>query len=397
LQFRIGRSWTTGGYSGGLNATGVSSDGSSGENYRIGLGYSVTLSDRFMITPAVDFQRYSYGQAVSFSGISNADNESFLGITGVFTGGDEFVVSLPVSYSFYNRSKSSLSAVLGLELKQASYGGGNVSYRINEEIMGAEINYVANEHIRGFRAAIATGLNYDVKLGRMPLRIQALYSHALSDHVQGNYTYSNEFTGENRSGRYAFKGHQFTASLQFSPFGNGKSKKPGVENIKRVRNTAVGSTRFGVRTGVTFNTIDATDSNSGGESGFASTNGYASLFADTRISESWNLQSEFGLNFAADGYILAENAFLFKRRVAEKLSLYSGPKIVYLLDGPAAVKARSSAASLGLTLGVQYDFTDSFFVEGRYSRNFGRQFNDPNFTFENGNLNSLQIGVGLKF
>lgn len=394
LQIRLGRNVNTG-YSGGLNATGVTTTGEQNDNFRIGLGYSVKLSDRWMITPAVDIQGSYKNQHFAFTGASNPTNQSFRRSDNNFFAGEELIVSLPVSYAFYNRPKSVLSAVLGTEIKIGP--SGTVTSSFTQGAPGSIINYSQTEQNNELRVALTTGLNYDIKLGRMPVRVQALYSHSLTDQASGSYTYSNEFTGDNQSGSFAFKGHQFTASLQFSPFGNGKSKKPGVEHVKRVRNTAIGSTRFGIRAGVDFNAIDAIDIVNDRESGFAGTYGYASLFADTRISKHWNLQTEFGLAFAGDSYFIAENGFIFKRRISEKFSVLGGPKLQYLIDAPDAVQANSKPVGLSLTAGLQYDISDRLSVEGRYSRGLTKQFNDPNFDFSNGRLNGFQLGVGFKF
>ncbi len=394
LQIRIGRSNNLG-FNGGLNATGASSEGDFSGSPRVGLGYSVKLSDRFTIAPAVDIQGSNYSQLLEFSGESNPSNEPFNNGDSYRNYEAEFIVSLPVSYAFYTRPKSSLSVVLGPEFYIGPYSKSVTNF--SRGIIGSEINYESVSEQRDFRAAVATGLNYDVKLGRMPLRVQALYSHSLTDQARGSYTYSNEFTGENQTGSYAFKGHQFTASLQFSPFGNGKAKKQGVENVKRVRNTGIGSTRFGIRGGVDFNSIDAIDRINSRDSGFAGTYGYGSLFADTRISEQWNLQVEMGVAFAGDSYLLAENALLFKRRISERFLVLGGPKVQYLLSADSSTLRASNTIGLSLALGLQYDINDNIFLEARYSRGLSNQFNDPNFEFESGKLNSLQIGVGFKF
>lgn len=394
LQIRLGRNFNTG-YSGGLNATGVTTTGEQNDNFRIGLGYSVKLSDRWMITPAVDLQGSYRNQEFNFTGASNPLNQSFRRIDNNFSGGEELIVSLPVSYSFYNRPKSALSAVLGTEIKIGP--SGTTISGFTQGAPGTMISYTQTEQTKELRVALATGLNYDIRLGQMPVRIQALYAHSLSDQAAGNFTYSNEFTGENRTGSYAFRGHQFTASIQFSPFGNGISKKPGVANVKRVRNTAVGSTRFGIRGGVDFNSIDAVDRINKRDSGFAGTYSYGSLFADTRLSEKWNLQVEMGVTFAGDNYMLAENALLFKRRISERFSILGGPKVQYLLSADRNALRASNPLGLSLTLGLQYDINENLFIEARYSRGLSEQFNDPNFEFESGTLNSLQIGVGFKF
>jgi len=79
------------------------------------------------------------------------------------------------------------------------------------------------------------------------------------------------------------------------------------------------TTTFGIKGGVSFNTIR-------GDDGFASTDFYASFFSTTRLSEKWSFQNELGVSII-DDVTFIEVPLLFKYHITDKWSIFAGPRL----------------------------------------------------------------------
>lgn len=140
-------------------------------------------------------------------------------------------------------------------------------------------------------------------------------------------------------------------------------------------------TRFGVKAGIDFATVEQTvtvmgftATGKGSETGF-----FVGGFAEIGVNESFALQPEV-LYVAISDFSILNVPVLGKYTFAEKFNVMAGPSINYLLD------AEEDKFKVNVDLGAGYDITEDIDVSARYSMGFGDV-----------KVSGIYVGVGYKF
>ena len=157
-------------------------------------------------------------------------------------------------------------------------------------------------------------------------------------------------------------------------------------------------TTFGVKGGVNFSDIIGVDSN-GEKTGYVGTEIYGSLFADTELSEKWNLENELLFSYT-DDYHFLEIPIHLKYKFAQDWNFLFGPKLDFILDNdndPFESAYRFKNFGISFEFGTQYSISKRVFAELRYSKGLTKQIDDLFLDINGGKRNTLRIGIGLKF
>lgn len=140
-------------------------------------------------------------------------------------------------------------------------------------------------------------------------------------------------------------------------------------------------TRFGVKAGIDFATVEqtvtvmgVTATAKGSETGF-----FVGGFAEIGVNESFAIQPEV-LYVSIKDFNLLNVPVLGKYTFAEKFNVMAGPSINYLLD------AEEDEFKVNVDFGAAYDFTEDLDVSARYSLGFGDV-----------KVSGIYVGVGYKF
>jgi len=140
-------------------------------------------------------------------------------------------------------------------------------------------------------------------------------------------------------------------------------------------------TRFGVKAGVDFATVEQTVtvmgftvSGKGSETGF-----FVGGFAEIGVNDTFSIQPEV-LYVAITDFSLLNVPILGKYTFAEKFNVMAGPSINYLLD------AEEDEFKVNVDLGAGYDISEDLDVSARYSMGFGDV-----------KVSGIYLGVGYKF
>ncbi|PQJ31700.1 hypothetical protein BST92_07075 [Nonlabens arenilitoris] len=381
-------------YSSDLNVTGYEFYVPTNATFRLGLGYDFNLSEKWTLSPSAEID---WIRSITETYInSDSGLDSSFGLKSSSNSYIDLIISAPFQYELLGNDKNSLGIAIAPQINFRSFNDvGFSSLTIGND--GESISYEYTERNRILRPSLLLGLNYNFKLGALPVRAQAFYSHSFTPQYFGEYTYVNEINGESQNGEYEFDGHQAGVSLAFFPFGNGnpdkKEKKEKIIKEKKERNENIGSSRFGYKMGVNFSNVTGIDELSGADSGYAGTELYGGLFIDTRISENWNLQNEATFSFT-DEFLFLEIPVLFKRKVGNNFWAFGGPKAQLVTNETTSVTRN---VGLGVDFGLQYDLPKDFFIEARYGIGLSEQIGSDFLGFTNGKRNVLRIGVGIKF
>lgn len=126
-------------------------------------------------------------------------------------------------------------------------------------------------------------------------------------------------------------------------------------------------TKFGVRAGVDFATVESTVSIpgagsvtvKGSETGF-----FVGGFATIGLNDTFAVQPEL-LYVAIKDFNMLSVPVLAKYTVAEKIHLLAGPNFNYLLD------AEEDEFKVNVDFGGSYDITENIDAQARYSLGFG--------------------------
>lgn len=164
--------------------------------------------------------------------------------------------------------------------------------------------------------------------------------------------------------------------------------------------TENGKTTFGIKGGI--NQFLLSEENSSANLGF-----YLGLFSETKLSKKWSIQNELIYTQNTEVLMNTEDALNpestrnlsffevpvhLKYSLTDKLSLFAGPKLVFLAEGNA------NTVGLAADAGVQYDFSKKLFLELRYSKDlFTQKRSNSGFTNPDSSLDQLRLGVGFKF
>lgn len=140
-------------------------------------------------------------------------------------------------------------------------------------------------------------------------------------------------------------------------------------------------TRFGVKAGIDFATVEQTvtvmgftATAKGSETGF-----FVGGFAEIGVNESFAIQPEV-LYVSIKDFNLLNVPVLGKYTFAEKFNVMAGPSINYLLD------AEEDEFKVNVDLGAGYDISEDLDVSARYSMGFGDV-----------KVSGIYVGVGYKF
>ncbi|MEO9502534.1 hypothetical protein [Nonlabens ulvanivorans] len=382
-------------FSSDLNVAGYENYVPTNATFRLGLGYDFSLGNKWTLSPSAEIDWIRIIDETVITPDSGLDRFS----TSRTSSGSELniILSAPFEYQILSNDKNSFGIAVSPQINFRSFNDVGLGTSVDGDASSNRIRYESTERNRIFRPSLLLGLNYNFKLGALPVRAQAFYSHSFAPAYFGEYTYSNDFNGETQTGEYEFDGHQAGVSLAFFPFGNGnrekKEKKEKVVQERKERSEIKGSSRFGYKMGVNFSDITAIDSNTGGLSGFVGTELYGGLFIDTKISNKWNLQNEATFSFTDENMFL-EIPILFKRQVGRNFWAFAGPKAQIVVNESLEIDRNFGA---GLDFGFQYDLPKDFFIEARYGIGLSRQISDFQLGFEGGKRNVLRVGVGIKF
>lgn len=382
------------GFNSDLNVAGYSRTIPSNTSFRLGLGYDISLNEKWTLSPSAEIDWIRYLDDTSVTTASGAD---FNFVSSSSFGSDlDLIISAPFQYELLKNNSGLLGIVIAPQFNLRSYTDvGIISSTLSRD--GNTINYEATERNRHIRPSLLLGLNYKFRLGSLPIRAQAFYSHSFTPQYFGEFVYSNDFNGETQTGDYEFNGHQAGVSLAFFPFGNGnaekKERKEKEKKEQTVRDEHIGNSRFGFKAGVNFSDIIGIDEITGEDTGYLGTEIYGGLFIDTKISEHWNLQNEAIFSFT-DEFLFLEIPVLFKRKVAKNFWAFGGPKAQIITNESSAVIRN---VGLGADFGIQYDLPKDFFIEARYGFGLSEQIGGDFLGITQGKRNVFRIGVGIRF
>ncbi|RZK11506.1 MAG: PorT family protein [Flavobacterium sp.] len=140
-------------------------------------------------------------------------------------------------------------------------------------------------------------------------------------------------------------------------------------------------TRFGVKAGIDFATVEQTVtvmgitvSGKGSETGF-----FVGGFAEIGVNDTFSIQPEL-LYVTISDFSILNVPVLGKYSFAEKFNVMAGPSINYLLD------AEEDEFKVNVDLGAGYDISEDLDVSARYSMGFGDV-----------KVSGIYVGVGYKF
>ncbi|MDB2462632.1 hypothetical protein N9W61_00815 [Algibacter sp.] len=98
---------------------------------------------------------------------------------------------------------------------------------------------------------------------------------------------------------------------------------------------------------------------------------FSNYFSEYKLNENWVLRAEnIETNFGGLGatYMVKDVPLLAKYNISEKFSVLFGPTLNLLLINGAVEDVTTSG-----TIGVQYDFTESFLMEARFNQNLSSE------------------------
>lgn len=146
-------------------------------------------------------------------------------------------------------------------------------------------------------------------------------------------------------------------------------------------------TIYGVKFGLNHNNLYGKDEQNN-NSGYVSTDVYASLFGEMKLSENYRLEYELLYSYLYYNNFL-EIPFRLKRNLSHKFSLALGPKIEFNINPWYG----STAIAFSADGGIQYGLSKRFFSEARYSYCLSKMYLEDIF----GKRNTLRFGIGYRF
>ena len=155
-------------------------------------------------------------------------------------------------------------------------------------------------------------------------------------------------------------------------------------------------TTFGFKGGYNKSIVDGKEPD-GTETGYIGYELYGGFFADTQLSQHWNIENEILFSYT-DDYHFIEIPLHMKCRIMEKWFVMAGPKLDFIADDDNEEPGyRFKNFGVSGELGIQYHFTKRFFAETRYSRSFTAQVDDLQLDIYGGKRHTFRIGLGIKF
>jgi hypothetical protein len=157
-------------------------------------------------------------------------------------------------------------------------------------------------------------------------------------------------------------------------------------------------TRFGFKGGLNHSVINGKDS-IGGKTGYIGTELYAGFFSDSRLSSKWNLENELLFSWT-DDFHFVEIPIHLKYKFTNKWGAFAGPKMDIIVDNDNdPFESYYSFRNFGVSadVGIQFNFLNRLFAEGRFSKSFTRQIANHFLDINGGKRNTFRIGAGVKF
>ncbi len=134
--------------------------------------------------------------------------------------------------------------------------------------------------------------------------------------------------------------------------------------------------------------------NTSSDNGYSGLELYGGFFAETSLSRKISFQYELMYSYTDDISFL-EIPLLLKYHLNDRWSFMAGPKLDVIAN-KSIEGAIYEPLSVSISLGVQYDISKRFFVEGRYGFGLSKQL----ITDSNSNTfsrSTLRLGVGYRF
>ena len=157
------------------------------------------------------------------------------------------------------------------------------------------------------------------------------------------------------------------------------------------------TTKFGFKGGLNHSIINGKDS-MGAKTGYIGTELYGGFFSDSRLGQKWNFENELLFSWT-DDYHLIEIPLHLKYNFTEKWAVFAGPKLDFIVDDDNDPWEDYQFRNFGVSAdaGIQFNISNRFFAETRYSKSFTSQITSPSFDINDGKRNTFRIGAGIKF
>ncbi|WP_430409593.1 porin family protein [Kordia sp.] len=162
-----------------------------------------------------------------------------------------------------------------------------------------------------------------------------------------------------------------------------------ITNAQEITKPVGKQTTFGFKVGLSGNHFGNQFNDS-----FTGVEFYAGLFLETSLSENFSIQNELLFSTFTDSYDFIEVPILLKYKISDKFSLFAGPKLDFLINESNDL-FQFKPLGISAEIGVQYNISKRFFLEGRYSHSFTKQVNVRSGSSEA--LRTLRFGVGFRF
>lgn len=151
-------------------------------------------------------------------------------------------------------------------------------------------------------------------------------------------------------------------------------------------------TTFGVKGGLNFSYLASPNNE-----GLIGEDFYGGFFSETRLNKKWSFQSEL-LYSNSIYYRFVEIPLSLKYHINDKWSVFGGVSLDFSIDDRNIEDSTIESLGLSAVLGTQYNFSDKFFIEGRFNLGITNQINK----LDNNNYNSytkhlFRIGLGYRF
>jgi hypothetical protein len=158
------------------------------------------------------------------------------------------------------------------------------------------------------------------------------------------------------------------------------------------------TTRFGFKGGLNHSVVNGKDS-IGAETGYIGTELYGGFFSDSKLGPKWNLENELLFSWT-DDYHFVEIPIHLKYKFTKKWAAFAGPKMDIIVDDdndPFESSYQFRNFGVSADLGIQFNISNRFFAEGRFSKSFTKQITDHFLDINDGKRNTFRIGGGLRF
>jgi len=156
--------------------------------------------------------------------------------------------------------------------------------------------------------------------------------------------------------------------------------------------------KFGIKAGWNYSNVNAIDEK-GQPSGYLSNGGelYGGIALEKQISEKSYIQSGF---IASYTYVITflELPIFYKYNFYKNFSLFVGPKLDYIPDEQYNHSLYfKNRLGVSANLGIDYLISNHFTLEGYFSKQLVKQYDDNILTFYDAKRNIYRVGVTYYF